>query len=200
MELTAAAAPRKKVAQKIPDSLIFEWVDGKPIYYKGYREALKNKQNIEAAMSESTLQIWLKNRLYLLLFNALAAKGYEIAAGELGIQFEKGKTRGADVAVYRAENFPLTKHFIATPPELVIEVDIKADLDDQKEMDYITRKLNDYIGFGVKKIIWIFTSSQQILIATPTRPWLLVDWNSTIETIEGATFNVGEMLSGRYQP
>jgi hypothetical protein len=52
MEATAAKpVAKQKKRRKIPDALIYEIVDGRPIYYKGYRDVLSGKTNLESAMS-----------------------------------------------------------------------------------------------------------------------------------------------------
>ena len=50
------------------------------------------------------------------------------------------------------------------------------------------------LEFGVKKVIWIFTSSQKIIIAELNQPWLTVDWTNDIELIDGLTINVSKYL------
>ncbi len=197
--IAAAPAPKqqKKRSRKIPDALVYEIVDGKPIYYKGYRQVLNGKLKIEEIMPESSLQAWLKTQLSIVLTNLLIGKGYEVIAGELGLLLEQGGRRGTDVCIYRAENFYLSRHFLTTPPELVIEIDIQAEIENEKEMDYILKKIDDYLRFGIKKVIWIFTANKIVMTATPQKPWLTLDWNTEIETLDGATFNLEKMLDGR---
>ena len=52
---------RKKTVgrKKVPDTFIYEIIDGKPLYYKGYREAIRAKQNAESVMGSSTLQTFI---------------------------------------------------------------------------------------------------------------------------------------------
>lgn len=64
-------------------------------------------------------------------------------------------------------------------------------------MDYVIKKIDDYLEFGVKKVIWIFTSNKVVMTATAQKPWLTLGWDATIETIAGATFNLDELLAGR---
>ena len=50
---TAYDTPRRpfpKPRRKVPDALIYEIMDGKPIYRKGYREVLSGKKTIEEIM------------------------------------------------------------------------------------------------------------------------------------------------------
>lgn len=195
--ISAAPAPKRKPGRKIPDALIYEVVGGKPIYYKGYREVLNGKLNLEAIMAESILQSWLKAQFTILFAHLLAGKGYEIMTGELGLLLGNGTRRGADVAIYHSEHLILHSHFSKIPPEVIFEIDIQADIENETEMDYVLRKIEDYLHFGVKQVIWIFTNSRKIMTATPIKPWLTLDWDATIETIEGATFNLEKMLEGK---
>lgn len=195
--IAAAPTPKRKSSRKIPEALIYEIVNGKPIYYRGYRDVLNGKINLEAVMADSILQSWLKAQFTILFGTLLAGKGYEIMTGELGLLLRDGTRRGADVAIYHSENLILYPHYSKVPPEVIIEIDIQASLENETEMDYVLQKMDDYINFGVKQVIWIFTSSRKIMTATPIKPWLTLDWDATIETVEGATFNLEKMLEGK---
>lgn len=46
----------KASTQTIPDILIYEMDDGQPIYYRGYKDYLKNKKQLEQIMGSSYLQ------------------------------------------------------------------------------------------------------------------------------------------------
>ena len=50
---------RKKTTRrkKIPESFIYEILDGRPLYYKGYKQAIRNHLNAESIMGASTLQV-----------------------------------------------------------------------------------------------------------------------------------------------
>ena len=57
--MTAPRAKAAKVKQEIPEAFIYEIWDGKPVYYAGYKEALKNRKPneiIEHPMPSSFLQ------------------------------------------------------------------------------------------------------------------------------------------------
>lgn len=195
--IAATTTPKRRRSRKIPEALIYEIVDGRPVYYKGYKDVLNGKFNLEAVMSESSLQAWLKARLSGLLFAALEPKGYDILTGELGLILGKDSRRGADLAVFRSENLVLDAHYAKIPPELIIEIDIQADLENQSEMEYVLRKIEDYLRFGVKKVIWIFTTNRVVMTATAQKPWLTLGWDADIETIEGVTFSLNKILAGK---
>lgn len=198
MEAIAATATiKRKKSRKIPEALIYEIVDGKPIYYKGYQDVLSGKLKQEDIMPESALQAWLMAQLTILLGSMLASKGVELMTGELGLLIGNKGKRGADIAFYLKDQIILSQHFLKIPPEVILEIDIQAELEDEDEMDYIAGKIADYHRFGVKKVIWIFTSIRKVTVADFGKPWVTYDWNETIETLKGASFNLEKMLEGR---
>lgn len=195
--IAATTAPKRRRSRKVPEALIYEIVDGRPIYYKGYKDVINGKQQLESVMADSTLQTWLKTNLGFLLMQLLKSKGYEIMSGELGILTTWGNRRGADVSIFREDALVLDAHYSKTAPEVIIEIDIQAELEDEDEMNYIASKINDYHRFGVKRVIWIFTSIKKITVAESGKPWMTYDWNENIETLEGATFNLEKMLAAK---
>lgn len=190
-------AKQKKRERKVPEVLVYEIVDGKPVYFKRYRDVLHGKLKIEEIMPESSLQAWLKTQLSSMLLFLLRDKGYEVVAGELGLILPQGDRRGADICIYPADKFQLSRHFLKTAPELVIEIDIQAEVENENELDYVIRKIEDYLRFGVKKVIWIFTSNKVVMTATAQKPWLTLGWEDTIDTLEGVSFNLEKMLAGK---
>jgi hypothetical protein len=50
---------------------------------------------------------------------------------------------------------------------VVIEVDIKADTEDEEKdsFNYVNKKTEELLAFGIKKVIWIFTDSEKVLLA-----------------------------------
>ena len=196
---TAIAPSTAKVntAQYIPEELIYEVAHGRPIYYRGYREVLNGNSTLEAIMADSSLQSWLKAQITILLGSYYLGKGIELATGELGLLLGDGDKRGADIAFYRSGDLLLNAHYTQTPPEAIIEIDTQIDLKDENEMEYVLEKLDDYLHFGVKKVVWIFTRNRKVMIAMPDSPWLTVGWASDVEMLDGASFNLEKMLEGK---
>jgi hypothetical protein len=48
--------PVKRQPRNIPAYLVYEIMDGKPIYYHGYRDVLLNKKTFEEIIGASSLQ------------------------------------------------------------------------------------------------------------------------------------------------
>lgn len=193
--IAAVSFKSKSRRRSLLDRLVYEVVDGKPIYYKGYREVLSGNKTLEEVMSDSTLQAWLKFQIALVLYQQIHQLGYEITNGEQGLHLAKKHQRGADIAIFRATDLVLDKHYSKIPPEVIVEIDVTADTEDSSDMEYIFRKVADYFAFGVKKVIWIFTESRQVMIALPDQPALTISWSDNVEVLSGTTFNIASMLT-----
>jgi hypothetical protein len=187
----------KPALEKVPSALVYEVAQGKPIYYRGYREVINGNLTLEAIMADSSLQAWLKTQISFLLLSQLSGKNYEVLAGELGLLLGGGDYRGADISIYRSENFVLDNHYSSLPPEAIVEIDTQIDPQEENELDYVQEKLDDYLRFGVKQVVWVFTRTRKVMIAVPDSPWLMVGWNSDIRMLEGICFNLEKMLEGK---
>lgn len=186
---------RRKSPIKVPDYLIYEVVKGKPIYYKGYKDVLNKTKTYEEIIMDSTLQAWLKSRITILLGNYLLANGYDITTGEQGLFFPNGDKRGADIAIFKANELVLEAHYSRICPEIILEIDVKIHTENTTELDYVIEKVNDYHSFGVKNVIWIFTKNKKIMVAKANQPWLTLDWTAEVEVMEGLSLNVADLVA-----
>lgn len=190
---------RKKTTRRkeIPDSFIYEILNGKPLYYKGYKEAIRNNQNAESIMGASSLQVFILNYLVRILYNVCDENKFWVFFGEPGLHISHKNNLGGDILVYDKKIFPsskISKHYADVPAELQIEVDITAELEDMTETGYIKKKTDILLEFGTKKILWIFTSTQQVMVAEKGKDWLWINWNKQIIIWENNSFCIGEYL------
>lgn len=195
MEAIAFGKKRRKSSLKVPDYLIYEVVKGAPIYYKGYKDVLNKTKTFEEITMDSTLQAWLKSRLTIWLGNYLLANGYEITTGEQGLYLPDKQKRGADIAIFKAEDIVIDEHYARVPPEIIVEIDIKADTENTTEFDYVLEKIADYHQFGVKNVIWVLTKNKKIMVAKVNQPWLTLDWTADVEVMEGLTLNLADLVA-----
>ena len=65
--------PGGRQEQMIPKALIYEEIDGKPIYYRGYQDVLNKKNTPEGIMGSSSLQVKLAQLILRYLFTKLDA-------------------------------------------------------------------------------------------------------------------------------
>jgi len=191
---SAASEPKRSPKQAVPEALIYELDAGNPIYYKGYQDVLSGLKNLDDIMGDSNLQAWLKLHIGMLLHQQLQPIGYVITSGEQGLKLGKGRRRDADIAVFRAENFVLSPNYSSLPPDAIVEIDVEADTSESSDMTYIYRKVADYFAFGVKQVVWIFTSDQKTTIFTPDQKPMTFDWSTDIQVLDKAKFNLNILL------
>ena len=186
----------KNVVENIPKSLIYEMVDGKPIYYKGYRAFLLGENKSGEPMGSSLLQSMIITRLVILLYKHFE-QDYYILTNELGLQFSKGNWRAADIAIYKKSQIEpdkITNKYTKIPPKIVIEIDTKAEIEEVKDtFTYYNLKTDQLLEFGVEKVIWIFTDSQKVMLATKDKNWELLSWEKQINVLEDLQINLEEI-------
>lgn len=187
---------RKK--RKVPEALVYERLNGKDLYYKGYKEVINGTKTKEEIMGSSSLQAEIIFQLLRILFSSVDFSRYKIYTNEPGLHIDKGNNLCGDILIY--ESSKLTPDKIntkyATVSALIqLEVDISADLEFSGDMQYITSKINRLFDFGTAKVIWIFTASQRVLIATPNADWLWVNWDKDVEIMDDIHFCVGRFLN-----
>ncbi|WP_028950042.1 hypothetical protein [Sulfurihydrogenibium subterraneum] len=197
MEVSTKKKLLNKKKTGIPRALIYEMRYGSPIYYKDYDKVLKGEISLEAVMGSSGLQAWLIKIILKFLLKGLN-KQYEVLSNEVGFKFAKKSWYNLDIAIWEKEKIkPYLKEnkLIPVPPELVIEVDTKADLRKfENSQDYFHKKTQDLLNVGVKKVIWIFTQDKKVWIAHPNEPWLIVDWNYDIPVLDNLKMNIEKLI------
>ncbi|MEZ4960781.1 MAG: Uma2 family endonuclease [Saprospiraceae bacterium] len=183
---------------KIPGYLIYEVTNGKPIYFKGYKEVLAGEKKFEWIKGYSTLHCWLKTNFSSMLVNSIDNTKFDVLSGEPGIKMEGDNWRVAQVAIFKRNKLVLNKKYAENAPEIVIEIDVHADTEDiGSDMKYIRDKVDEYLEKGVQKVIWIFTEAEIVVTCTEKGKWQVEGWEKDIETIRGATINIAQMLKQR---
>jgi len=199
-EKIAVKATSAKRPQKIPDYLICEVMDGQPLYYKGYKEVLKKKKTAEDIMGSSSLQALLVSYLMEIIIEGKLKKQYEVLVSEAGLHLNKNNNLAGDILIYDPKVLTadkINKRYADVPPKIVIEVDIMIELENQKDYQYVKRKVDKLQAFGTGKIIWIMTAVQQVMVAVPGQPWQTYNWDNDIELLDGVSFNIGSYLKAK---
>ena len=149
-------------------------------------------------MASSVLQFMILQ--YIIRRSALfdpEEEKYIIGNNEAGLHMGHKSNVGNDLAIYDIHKMTADKiigKYADFPPEVVVEVDIKVESTIFSDQDAVNIKTQKMLDFGVKKVIWIFTQSQKILIAQPNQPWTTHDWDTMITIIEDLTINVAGYL------
>ncbi|TAE20718.1 MAG: Uma2 family endonuclease [Cytophagales bacterium] len=194
---TALTRPKRPTVSL--ESLIYEVMDGEPIYYKGYRDVLSGKKTAEEIMGSSTLQWIICSYFMQVMYRQLDSKKYWFASSEAGVHLNHRNNLAHDVAIYdRAVLTPdkINTRYADVPAKIGIKVDVKADISKENDANYVNRKTRKLLDFGSEKIIWIFTSTQQIMVAEQgADAWLTMDWHRDLELTDGQFFNLGQYLA-----
>ena len=122
----------------------------------------------------------------------------EVLTNEVGLQLAKNAWRASDIVIISKEKAKAQKQvdkYLSIPPDVVIEIDIKADLSElENETSYFHKKTDQLLEFGVQKVIWIFTDAQKVMIAEQQRSWQTFDWEQTFEVIENIEVNIKSLI------
>ena len=186
--------PRSK--RKIPDYLICEVLDGKPLYYKGYEDVLAGKKTLEEIMGSSSLQASIVYYLTAFIAKFIDEDKYNVLVSEPGVHLDRRDNVSNDIAIFDQIVLPganISKKYVDVPPKIAIEVDISIDISGLTETGYIYKKTRKLLEFGVEKVIWVLTEAQVVLVATKERIET-VDWNKDIELMDAQEFNIGAYL------
>lgn len=194
---TPTSQKRHLKRKTIPKELIYEMVDGNPIYYRDYKKVLAQKKSLEEVMGSSSLQAQLVALIVGILISALNLRRYAVMTNELGFIYAPKNWRVLDIAIFAKQQIKselLSTKYIQTAPKVVIEIDTKADLKKNDMFAYVTKKTDDLLDSGVKKVIWILTGNKKALLAEPGQQWRIADWRDDIPVIEDIVINVAELV------
>jgi hypothetical protein len=186
--------------RQIPDYLVRETIDGIPFYYAGFEDVLNKQKTKTDIMADSGLQSLIKSFLMELLIKSLDNQQFKVLVGEIGNHLDHRTNLALDLAIYDRSKLTgkkITAKYIDVAPKVVIEVDVRVELAEEKEQvfgAFVLRKVRKLHEFGTEKIIWIFTKSNTIIVATPGNSWGVFELKEDVEIMEGIQFNLGKYL------
>ena len=189
------ARPRKSRA--IPEELVYEIIDGRKLYYRGYKKVISGKNKIEDIMGSSTLQGFIIFHLLKICYRFLDDKRYIFLTNESGIHLENSNNLSSDISIFEKSVLTpneINVNYAQVTPKIVVEIDIKIDLSNENDFDYVNTKTTKLLAFGVEKVIWIFSKTKKVLIAVKGQDWITRDWNKDVELLDNQTFNIGKYL------
>ncbi len=184
--------------RRVPKALVYEMRHGKPIYYRDYEKVLAGELPLEAVMGSSVIQWKILMVILQFLLQALNLEKYDVATNEVGFRFAPRSWRSLDLAIFNKEEVRPYWHedkWIDVPPLVAIEVDTKASLKQYGDFfSYVLEKTQDLLDAGVKRVIWISTADQKILVAEPGKRWYITSWDDSVEVWDGVEINLRLLL------
>jgi hypothetical protein len=192
-------ATRPKRSRRIPKALIWEVLDGQPLYRRGYKDVMRKLKTIEEIMGTSSYQAIIVGYIVRLLNRHLDENIYEVWSREAGLHLKKNDNVSNDIVVHNiVPADKITTKYADYPAKLVVEVDIEIDPDSMPEIEYLQKKTAKMLEFGVDRVVWILTYVKKVIVADRLKDtWLIIDWSSDVELMEGITFNIQAYLQGR---
>lgn len=185
------------LTETIPASLIFEELDGRPLYRKGYKKVLENKLSPEEVMGCSFIQGLIMRIVSTCISQMLKGMQYWVVSGETGLHISHGNNLANDVAVFDKALIKNTfsKSYPDVPPKIAIEVDVKIEADQfPSPEEYISRKSEKMIEFGTERVIWILTESRKIMVIGQSREWTVYEWEEMIPVFDQYQFCLNDLL------
>lgn len=195
--MVVIAAKRKPKVRRVPSYLIYEEFGGEALPYRGYLDVLSGKKKPEEIIGSSSLQAVLVYIIGLFVGRHINRKKHLIASNKSGLYIDTGTNLANDIAIYEKAHITLNNKYFEVPPKLVIEVDIKVDLEESRwnnELEYVLAKSQKMLDFGVEKVIWISTQTKKIFVMSATERWYLVNFNEDIPLIEACVLNLAQLL------
>ena len=187
-----------KRTPKVPSNLVWEVIDGKPLYRRGYKDVMRKLKTIEEIMGTSSYQSIICQYINKILNRELNEDVYDVMANEVGLHLKQRDNISQDIAIYPLLSADkISKKYTDYPAKIVIEVDIDIDPSVMKDIEYMNLKTKKLLDFGVEKVIWILTNIKKVMVATPNAPWTMAEWNQDIEILEGIFFNIQAFLDKR---
>lgn len=185
-------------AKDIPYNLIYEIMDGKPIYYEGFREVLSKEKTLEDIMGSSRLQTRIIMAIISHLLKNLSEEIFEVATNEFGLHLDKRNNLSGDIGIFEisklVETIDEDKYF-DLPAKVIIEIDTKAALEFIDEGGYYYRKTQKLLDFGVEKVIWYYTKTQKVMIAQKEKSWTIDDWDKNIEVMPNLNLCLTDLMA-----
>lgn len=200
MEAVALVKEVIRNTKEIPKELIYEIDEGVPIYYRGYRDVLLGKLKTEDIMGSSKKQSFLIMQIVASLLRFDIERFYHLFSSELGVNFKKSN-RAADIALISKERMSFDEiwqnHYSSKMPDIIIEVDTKADLTDMPDpTNYFFKKTQQLLNNGASKVIWIFTETETVMVAEQGKKrWEILPWTESVDVSHGFSFNILEIIS-----
>ena len=185
------------LTETIPASLIFEELDGRPLYRKGYKHVLENNLSPEEVMGCSFLQALIMRIVGTYIAQMLQNVSYWVISGEAGLHVSRGNNLANDVAVFDKALIKDTfsRNYPDVPPKIAIEIDVKIEAGQfPSPEDYLFRKSEKMIEFGTERVIWVLTENRKIMVMDQSREWSVYEWDEMVPVFDQYQFCLNDLL------
>lgn len=170
---------RSKTPPVALESLIYEVMDGRPLYYRGYEDVLAGHKTPEEIMGSSSSQWVLVSYFMQVMIRQLDARRYWFTSNEAGVHIDHRNNLSHDVAIYDKQVLTpdkISTKYVDVPAIVAVEIDVKADISKVADFNYVNRKTQKLLDSGSERVIRVFSSTQQFMVAEKNADaWLTMD-------------------------
>ena len=117
MKMVATQESTPTAAPVIPSSLIYEVLNGRPLYYRGYKEVIEKNLNPESVMGSSSLQAILVSLIHGYMLYNRDKKKYLPVTNKVGLHLDLKDNLSCDVAVFEKARSILQRSTSAPLPK-----------------------------------------------------------------------------------
>lgn len=167
--------------QNISESLIYEILDGMPIYRKGYQKVLSKEKDIDDIKGVNGLRAVTTTIVTMWLKTVFPKKEYWVLHNKLGLFLSKQNTLTLDIAVFNKKVLTIdqfTHQYLQICPALVVEVGVS--ITSQNINYYIFNKTQKLLDFGCERVIWVYPEVGKVMLAIKGEDWIIKDWGKEI--------------------
>jgi Uma2 family endonuclease len=179
----------------IDKRLVYEEMDGKPVYYKNYHKVILSQATFEDVMGSSESQFVVISAILKELYRTVDDAHYWVATNEAELHISPGNNLAADIAIFNRQTAPPRVRnfkYQNLPPDVVIEVDIKAHTSEfSTPVEYYRQKSRRLRDFGVGKVVWVNTEARSVMF---NEDLALVSWDTPFEVLPGLTLAIGPLV------
>lgn len=206
--IKAEISPKLQIAnllsEKIKSNLVFEIFESRPIYFSKYKEVLNGNLDENEITFSSSLKGFICNYLLNILFEKLDLNNFIPLTGRTIIHIDNKNNLSSDIIILDKNIFNVKDadhNYINKSPKIYFQININADTEDFGSPDnYVFKKTEKLLNFGVEKVIWIMSDSKKVIVATKNANWEVIDWYKQIGIMDGIYFNIGEYLKENESP
>lgn len=171
-------------------------MNGKPLYYKGYKAVLSGENGFEGIRGCSSFEAVLISEIGGFIGNNINLKKY-LLASKASLTISLGENLVSDIAIFEKDKIVLDDKYFTVPPKVIIELDIKIDLAETEwnnEIEYLLDKSQKLLDFGVERIIWITTKAKKVFVITPSDKWYVFNYQEDIQVLDDCVLNIARLI------
>ena len=191
-------SPTGKLGWPNLEDLIYEIIDGKPIFYSKAHTVMQELLLVDELKFSESSQPGILSAISQFLWDHLPEADFQIFTNGVGYEPDHNNHLELDIAVcprslMKGQNISKA---LTTPPDLVVLKDSVAGIDDPSRLlGYFHEKIKKIMDYGTTRLIWINTISQTITIAEQDTYWRTVDWEEEVDWIENLRLSLEDILS-----